>query len=378
MVLGLSIGCGFIIWDLNFSKSGSKEVMNEFLSQYCGKYHVSAPGFYRPENRKEFDIYRTLTDRDIPDAGLFKKATRRVTAPVFVSGKKKTLGVLLTGLDVKAERQHSFLHKAVTKGRFLNESGHREIIIGKKFAQKINVDIGDEVGLIGQALDGSVANDLFVVVGLLDYGGGGLEESLALTQFQSAQELFAMASDRYHVLVNFDMESEEIPSLKNLDTIGWTELLPEIGSSIRFVDKFTWLVSIIIMVVVCLGLSNSLMITFLERDQEFRALNIIGARSSWIVLSLIIESFMMGAIAIVIGISLGYIATTFFNIYPINIEIFTGGKPIILGGLTITPRVRLYSVPQYYWQAPLMICFFLGLTIIYPLIRVMKRGRDAI
>ena len=33
MILSLSLGCGFIIWDLNFANSGSREIMNDFLTQ---------------------------------------------------------------------------------------------------------------------------------------------------------------------------------------------------------------------------------------------------------------------------------------------------------------------------------------------------------
>ncbi len=36
MILSLSFGCGFIIWDLNFANSGSKEIMKDFLTQYAG------------------------------------------------------------------------------------------------------------------------------------------------------------------------------------------------------------------------------------------------------------------------------------------------------------------------------------------------------
>jgi ABC-type lipoprotein release transport system permease subunit len=147
---------------------------------------------------------------------------------------------------------------------------------------------------------------------------------------------------------------------------------------VKFIDNFTWIVSIIIVVVVSLGLSNTLMITFFEREQEFTSLNIIGAQTSWITASLMVEVFVMGTIAVLIGALLGFAATTYFNYYPINIEIFTGGKPIIMGGITIAPLIRIYSVPQYYWQVPLMIYFFLILTMIYPLIRVIRRSKNAI
>lgn len=378
MILSLSFGCGFIIWDLNFANSGSREIMKDFLAQYAGQYHITNPEYYDAKNKKEFNLYKTMTDDELEDKSLIEKSTRRVNAPVFISGEKKTLGVLLTGLEVEKEQKLSTLYTAITVGKFLNKDATKEIILGKKLAQRINVNVGEEVAVIGQALDGSIANDLFKVVGFLDFGGGDLEESLAFTQLSSAQELLALPPERFHQRVSFDMDTEKLPVLKNLGVSLWSELLPEIGVSVKFIDNFTWIVSVIIVIVVSLGLSNTLMITFFEREAEFTSLNIIGAQTSWITASLMVEVFIMGTIAVIIGSFFGFVATTVFYYYPINIEVFTGGKPIIMGGMTIAPLIRIYSVPKYYWQVPLMIYFFLILTMIYPLVRVIRRSKNAI
>ncbi len=378
MLLSLGLGTGFMIWDLNFANSGSKEVINSFLKQYAGVYHIAHPEYYNKKNPKEFNNYKTMSDDQIEDQSLFESSSPRVTAPIFVSGEKKTLGVLLTGLDIKKELALSSIHEAVNVGRFLNETNSKEIILGKKLAQRIEVKPGDQVVVIGQALDGSVANDLLTVVGLLDFGGGDLEESLAFTQIDTARELISMNPKNYHQRVSFDTKTEILPRLKNLKVTKWVEILPEIGVSIQFIDNFTWIISFIIVIVVSLGLSNTLMITFLEREQEFQSLNIIGAKTKWITTSLLVEVFILGTIAIAFGIILGHALTTYFSHYPINIQIFTGGKPIIMGGMTIIPQVRLYPVSQYYWQVPLMIYFFLGLTMLYPLFRVIRRSKNAI
>ena len=378
MLLSLSLGTGFIIWDLNFANSGSKEVMKEFLGQYAGQYHVTHKDYYDPENKKEFDNYKTISDSDIPDKNLLGQSTRRVTAPVFVSGEKKTLGVLLTGLDSERELKLTTLESAVNVGRFLDPKGDKEIILGKRLARRINVLPGDEVAVIGQALDGSVANDLMKVVGLIDFGGGDLEESLAFTQIKSAQELIVMPPERYHIRVDFNMEDDSLPTIPGLAVTNWTEILPEIGVSVRFIDNFTWVVSFIIVMVISLGLSNTLMITFFEREQEFQSLNIIGAKTSWITLSLMLEVFMLGTVAIAFGAVLGHLFTLYCYYFPVNIQVFTGGKPIIMGGMIIQPLVRLYPVMEYYWKVPLMIYFFIGSTMIYPLIRVIRRSKNAI
>jgi ABC-type lipoprotein release transport system permease subunit len=378
MLFSLSLATGFIIWDLNFANSGSKEVMKEFLAQYAGQYHITHKNYYKEDNKKEFNNYKTLTDSDIPDKSILEQSTRRVTAPVFISGEKKTLGVLLTGLEVEKEMTLTTLEKAVNVGRFLDPMGSREIILGKRLARRINVEIGDEVAVIGQALDGSVANDLMKVVGFIDFGGGDLEESLAFTQIETAQELMVMSPDQYHQRIDFNMEDETLPVIPGLATTNWTDILPEIGVSVRFIDNFTWIVSIIIVLVISLGLSNTLMITFFEREQEFQSLNIIGARTSWVTVSLMLEVFMLGTVAVAVGAVLGHLFTTYCYYYPIDIQLFTGGKPIIMGGMIIQPLVRLYPVLQYYWQVPLMIYFFIGSTMIYPLVRVVRRSKNAI
>ena len=378
MVLSLSIGTGFIIWNLNFAESGSKEMMKDFLRQYSGQYVITNAEYYKKSNRKEFDNYRTLKDSEITDKTLMEKSARRVTAPVFISGEKKTLGVLLTGIDVAQELKLSTIHDALTVGRYLDPNGNKEIIIGKKFAARIEVELGDQVATVGQALDGSVANELMTVVGFLDFGGGDLEETLAFTQLSTAQEFMVMTPETYHQRVSFDMDNMTLPQLQNLAVTAWSEILPEISVSVKFIDNFTWVVSVIIVLVVSLGLSNTLMITFFEREQEFQCLNIIGARTRWITCSLMIEVFIMGPVAVMIGAVLGYIMTFLCHIYPINIQVFTNGKPIIMGGMVLKPLVKLYSVPKYYWQVPMMIYFFLSLTMIYPLIRVINRSKNAI
>ena len=378
MVLSLSLAAGFIIWDLNFANSGSKEVMKEFLSQYAGRYQLTHPDYYEVANSKLFNNYKTMSDADVTDKSLFATSTRRITAPVFLSGDKKTLGVLMTGIDVSDEQRLTKLSDAVAKGDFLSVNGSKEIILGKRLAERLDVKLGGEVAVIGQALDGSVANDLYTVRGFLDFGGGDLEDTLAFTQISSARELLVMEQDKYHQLVQFDMTHENLPEIPGLRAWSWKELIPEIGVSVSFVDNFTWIVSIIIVMVISLGLANTLVITFFEREKEFEALNILGAKASWVAWSLLLEVTFLGIFSMILGVLIGHAATTFCSYYPINLEMFTGGKAIIMGGMTIKPLVKFYPVAQYYWQVPLMMFFFLAMSMIYPLIRVMKRSKNAV
>lgn len=378
MMISLCLGTSFIIWDLNLARSGSSEIVSKILRQYAGTQHISHPDYYDSENPREFNNYKVIKDDVILDPGVMKDSTARVTAPVYVSGSSKTLGVLLTGVDVEQEKKLTTFNSVITQGKPLTEDGEREIVLGKKVADRISVTIGDEVSVIGQALDGSVANELMRVVGIFDFGGGELEEVLAFTQIKSARELMAMEEGTYHQRVSFAQEFWPASTLKDAVVTPWNKLMPELGVSTRFIDGFTWIVSFIIVLVVSIGLANTLMITFIEREQEFQSLNVIGARASWIALSVMLEVFFLGTLGIVLGLLCGHLATMFFNLYPINIELFTGGKPIMMGGMVIQPEVRLTPHLRHYWQVPLLIYFFLMLSMIYPVLRVIRRSSHAL
>jgi len=374
MALGLSFGTGYIIFALNFSKSGSNEIVNDFLQQYFGYHQVVAEKYYPEVDKKNFNPNWTISDEMIAHLPP-ENYLRRVTLPVFLSGQFKTLGTLLTGVEVEKETKLSKVAGAIVEGRFLAADGVRELTIGARLARKLGVKVGDQIGLIGQALDGSVANDMFTVVGLIGFGGGDMEEVLAFTKLDDARAFAVIAPDRFHQYVNLSEHAHDLPVVKQAQVVPWGLILPEISGSIEFIDRFTWIVSAILVFVICLGLGNTLMITFLEREKEFYALNVIGAKSSWVAKALTMEVFFLGVIGITLGLAFGYFLTTVFHFYPISLLLFTGGKPIMMGGIAMLPRVRLAYHHQYAWQAPLLVGSFLSVCLIWPLQRVIQRSR---
>lgn len=375
MAAGLCFGTGYIIFALNFSQSGSNEVIRDFLKQYFGYHQIVAPRYYPEVDKKNFDQNWTVSEAQVAHLDQ-SRYTRRVTLPVFISGPRKTLGTLLTGIDVAKESQLSYVPKTVTTGNYLHLGSEREILLGKKLARKVGAAVGDEVAVIGQALDGSVANDIFRVVGLLDYGGGDMEDAVAFTALADAQAFAVIAPDRFHQLVSFDPDAP-LPALKDAKAVSWKLIVPEIAGSVEFIDRFTWLISAIMVMVICLGLSNTLMITFLERSREFNSLNIIGARSTWVTATLVIEVLFLGALGILSGVAFGYLVTWFFHHHPISLLLFTKGRPIMMGGISIVPKVRLWFDHNYAWQAPLLVSSFLVLALIWPVHKVIQRSRRA-
>jgi hypothetical protein len=86
---------------------------------------------------------------------------------------------------------------------------------------------------------------------------------------------------------------------------------------------------------------------------------------------------MLGVLGIGSGIVIGNLVTSFFHVVPISLKLFTGGKDIMMGGMAIIPKVRLWHHHHYSWQAPLLVFFFLTLSLIFPIQRIIQRSRRA-
>ncbi len=372
MIIALSLGVCFICLNMNFSRSGIDETRKEFLKHFTGESTVTSSGYYGEKDKKKFNKYKVINDSMITNQELLNSTAPRITNHIYLSGNSMTLGSMMIGIDPAVERRFSTIHSSLMTGSFLSDEPANELVLGAKLARKIGVEVGQEVGLIGQANDGSVANAMMKVVGVLDLGGGDLESALSLVHLKDAQELFVMG-ENYHQRILFSENHPQIPSRLSVTT--WDRLLPEVAASMRFSVSFLWLISVMVAVLVSVGLGNSFMITFLQREKEFQTLQVIGTNSLWVVTSLLIEGMILVSLGLVFGLMLGSLFTWYFHLHPLDMQFLNGGKPLLLGGMKIQPKVRISFFSDPFWQIPLLVFAFFGLSMIHPLVRVIKKNR---
>ena len=122
--------------------------------------HVQA---HAPQWRKDRLMERTLRHVDATLAELRRdpdvaSATARVYAPALAAREEEGFAVM--GIDSGAESGPARLLTDVVEP--LQE---REALIGRQLAELMNVRVGDEVAVVGQGVDGSVANGISAIVG---------------------------------------------------------------------------------------------------------------------------------------------------------------------------------------------------------------------
>ncbi len=340
LVLGLALANALTIWILTFRHNAREVLTDRILGLKVGREQWTAPGFYNFD-KKLLNVHQTFSVKSVlPKVPEHVPHVWRLFSVMLLASDDNAIPVTLNGYDLASELQNSGLG-TILPGR--NSLPPRSIIVGKSMAKKLNVKPGDEIGVIGQAADGSVANDSFTVAKIIDLGGGTFEESFALIDRKEMQDLLVLPHDRAHVLVNFSQEdiSAGLSKLdQRLERIPWSTFLPDVATSSDFMDNFSRFYALFFAVVTSLAMGNTLALSFLERQKEYRTLAVIGAPYAWLRKSMRLEISLLALGALFLGNLLVTLAITFFSFYPVNISLLTGGKPMQMGGVILDMYVH--------------------------------------
>lgn len=368
LILGIALANALTIWILTFRESSYHTMMENILGMKYGQEQITKRGYY-DFDKGSINPYAHFSREEV--SHLPKTFTLRTQGTVLMASDANAIPVLLNGYDLEHELQLSKLATILPKSfRLKDKFG---LILGKRLADALSVTEGSQIAMIGQAVDGSVANEMFHVEKVLDLGGGEFEKNFAVTEMASMQEFLSMPPSDVHLLVNFGalMDKKELAS--DLKKVKWQNLLPEIASSSGFMERFTRFYAIFFALVAALAMANTLSLSFLERVKEYRMSTIIGAPITWLRKSMGLEIFIISLSSMVLGNILILLAILFFYFFPLNLSLLTGGSPLQMGGIILTQDVKIRPELWIFIACNGFFIIILTLAALYPMRVVMKK-----
>lgn len=271
-----------------------------------------------------------------------KAAVPRVEFAGLLSIGTRSAGALITGVDVEAETDAFTLPKAVKQGTWLgpvpDDPEAYPIVVGSGLAQRIGAELGTELVYVGQAADGSMAAELFVVVGLLDSGSAEIDSSTAYVKIEHAQELLVLGKrvHRIAVLLN-DIEfsqpvADAFEAGEGMKTMSWIELMPALERTISGDRAGSQLIIVVIVFVVLLGVANSMLMSVFERTRELGIMKAVGTSPGRLIGIVVWESAWLSIVGVLFGVALGAIAVYFTMENGIQMS----EEPMEFGGASIS------------------------------------------
>lgn len=323
-IFAMTLTCALFIFLLAFQLGSYNSMKVNALSLLDGFGQFQQTDYLdTPSLRNSFDIPAELQHQLTQLPGLVTAAYRIQAFGLLSAGEnnERNQGSMVLAVQPQIESQISRLAKLVKHGRFLNADDTNQLVIGAALAELLDVTIGDEIQLLGQDKEGSLAADIFTLVGIFNSGTAELDRQLVLMPFDYAQNLFSMPNQAHQLAIiteSFQQVERLEPQLlalaaqHNLIYRNWRALQPGVaqGIDLDYYSGSIWYVAILFIVV--LILFNTLLMSVLEREREFGLMLSLGLSRQQLAGLTQLETHLTLGLGLIFGIIGGILITLYF------------------------------------------------------------------
>lgn len=276
----------------------------------------------------------------------------RISFYALLNNGEKTLSGAGEGVDGRSESQF-FTTLNVIKGKVLSDE-EDGIILGKGLAEALKLNVGDRITVLANTHSGSLnAVDVYVT-GIFFAGMKSFDDTFFRIQLTKAQELLDTTKVETIALGLRDLELW--PQVET-----WVDGQPEFEAtafnvldkvyyqnSVDFLNAQFSFMFIIIVLIVVMGIFNTVSTIILERKGEIGNLRANGDSNREVMGLLLTESLILGLIGASIGVFIAY----FCNLTILSNGIQMPPGPGITRQFTTFVELQLSFIP---------ICYLIGI-----------------
>lgn len=277
---------------------------------------------------------------------------------------------LLSGKSGEAERMG--MAKSLVRGRLPEMKG--EILLSEQFSQKLGVNPGDTVTLIGSTMNGSMSYYNFILAGTLSFGVQVMDKGtiiadiedvrMALDMDDAATEITGFFGSGYF---SADKASEvkekflsNFPIPENDEYAPVMLSLKDQGSMGQFVDlsnTMGTIITFVFMLAMSLVLWNAGLLGGIRRYGEFGIRLAMGEEKNHVYRTLVYESVMIGIAGSVVGTAFGLFFAWLMQTYGLDLGDSMKGSSMMMPTII---RARITPVDFYIGFLPGIISTVIG------------------
>jgi putative ABC transport system permease protein len=317
----VAIGVASLVFAWALFDGGNNQSINVMTGTFTGHVQIHRKGYTDdPTLDRTFDSAEVDTAKLMAVPGV-RAVSARLQAPVMVSTDATSRGVLLVGVDPVKERAVTSLHEKLAEGQWFANNETGGLVIGSTLAKALKVGVGAEVAVLTQGLQGSIGAARYRVRGIYATGNDMVDGLQAFVSLDDAKSMLSAGSQITTLalkLDHYDRSAAAVATMRslfpaNLEVEGWRELLPDVAQKVNFHEWVATIVMIMLFGVVMVGVTNTILMSTLERIREFGTVMAIGTKPSQVALLIILEGAILGAMGFAIGLAIGGGLVAHFN-----------------------------------------------------------------
>ena len=334
MIVAIALGLFAGVFTMAFMQGAVDARIESATKSELAHLQIHAPHFL---DNNETSIYiqnsLELVGKIEKVEGVVAASQRLVTEP-FIMAAHGTGGGKMIGVWPEKEKNVTDISEHVIEGNYLEKSGRMPpVLIGEKLARKLQLKVVSKVNVQMVDLNGDLSSKGFRVCGIYKTSNTTFDESQLFVHYEDLQSQLGTENGAAHEIAIFVKNGNEAAFVKpsvqkiavNLDVQTWKELSPEMSLLTDSMDQYMYIFILIILLALCFGIINTMLMSVLDRTKEIGMLMAIGMNNRKIFIMIIIESVMLTFSGGILGIIVGSGVTKFFETTPIDVSMFADG-----------------------------------------------------
>jgi len=310
--LALGIGLSLLLFMAAFMEGEMRSALNSSIKLSSGHIQVRAKSYEEGKNSLAWDdLVQNPEEVAAKIAALepVKVATPRLFANGILETAEDSVGVQILGIDPLSEANAPYQNGLVS-GEFIKPDDRQGIMIGKSLAEKLRLEVEDQVNLLVNTSDGDVDDQVFIIRGIYNTHTPGIDNSTVLMPLAKAQTITRTedhASTIFILLKDQDETDAVVAALKSTKykILDWRDLNSLLVEIEQFANSFMVLFYLIVLGITATVIINTLIMAVFERTREIGILASLGMRGRGIMALFFAESFLLAVGGVVIGVILG-------------------------------------------------------------------------
>lgn len=355
-----------------------KDMINTTIGSFSGYAQVHANGYWDDKTLENSFVATDSLLNILKDSKGVTAVVPRIESFALGAGKQQSRPLMVIGIDIESEQHLMNPQRRLQSGNYFKNNDERAAIVGHDVLERLNIQLGDSLVLLGQGFRGMSATGLYPVKGTITLPNPELNRSLVMLPLHKAQQFLAADSRLTTASLVID-DPERVGSIvqnirnklstESYEVMAWQKLMPELVQGIE-VDRVSgYIILAVLYMVVGFGILGTLLMMIAERTYEFGIMLSIGTPRRTLAKVLAIEILTIAMLGSAVGIILSLPISWYFNINPIQLS---GDMAATMENYGLQPILQFSTEPSIFiWQA--IIIFII--TLLFSLIPVIRASK---
>lgn len=246
----------------------------------------------------------------------------RVRVTGMATSATNGTGVNLMGVDPLKEKLISGIWQCIpdSQGSWFGDRHKNTVVAGKKLIDKLNLGYKSKLILTFQDIDGNLVTAAFKIGGVFSSGNTSFDETTLFVKADELRALTGLNNGQIHEIAllhpNNSSETNFVQMLTqagfNISFMTWKEILPDLGLMDEFMMQWLYIIMTIILLALCFGIVNTMMMAILERTREIGMLMAVGMSRVSVFTMIMLETILLSLTGALIGMIISRMAILYY------------------------------------------------------------------